>query len=82
MLFVEKIILFGSRASKDNVDRSDIDLAIDCPKATVKEWQMFLDIIDNADTLLQIDCIRYDTLFADSLLKKQIDQDAIIIYEK
>lgn len=32
---VKKIILFGSRARKDNLDRSDIDLAIDSPNATV-----------------------------------------------
>jgi len=80
--FVEKIILFGSRARKDNFDRSDIDLAIDCPNATIKEWLIIIDIVDNADTLLPIDCIRYDKLSSDSLLKKQIDQNAIILYEK
>ena len=28
--FVERIILFGSRARGDNLPRADIDLAIDC----------------------------------------------------
>jgi predicted nucleotidyltransferase len=69
--FVEKIILFGSRARKDNFDRSDIDLAIDCPNATIKEWLIILDIIDNADTFLVIDCIRYNKLLSDSLFVNQ-----------
>lgn len=79
---VKKIILFGSRARQDNMPLSDIDVAIDCSGATDKEWCMILAIVDNADTLLHIDCIRYDKLSDDSAFKKQIDKDAVIIYEK
>ncbi len=35
--FIEKIVLFGSRARGDNKPRSDIDLAIVCPQATPEE---------------------------------------------
>jgi len=59
--FVEKIILFGSRARGDNAPRADIDIAIWCPKATQADWHKIVDIIDEADTLLEIDCIRLDT---------------------
>lgn len=54
--FVEKIWLYGSRARNDARDRSDIDLAIECPHATFWDWQKALDIIEDADTLLKIDC--------------------------
>lgn len=35
--FIEKFILFGSRARGDNQERADIDLSIVCPAATQKE---------------------------------------------
>ena len=40
--FVDAIYLFGSRARGDNRDRSDIDIAIQCPKATQKDWLSIL----------------------------------------
>jgi uncharacterized protein len=81
--FVEKIILFGSRARKTNRERSDIDLAIVCPTATETEWNIqLMDIIEEADTLLKIDCLRFDTLKSDSKIKKEILEDGIILYEK
>ena len=63
--FVEEIYLFGSRARGDNRSRSDIDLAISCPKATDDEWQKVRDIVENADTLLEIDCVRLEDAGAD-----------------
>ncbi len=79
---IEKIILFGSRARKDNVERSDIDLAIVCPKATLNDWLTILEVIENADTLLKIDCVRFDTLSSESKLKKNIITEGIILYAK
>lgn len=43
--FIEKIWLYGSRARGDSRDRSDIDLAIECPSATFLDWQKALDIL-------------------------------------
>lgn len=80
--YVEKIILFGSRARGDNQDRSDIDIAIVCPTATENDWLQITAIIDQADTLLNIDCIRYDTLSYNATLKKAIDQDGIILFQR
>ncbi len=80
--FIEKIILFGSRARKDNIERSDIDLAIVCPKATSDNWMTVLEIIENADTLLKIDCIRFDTLSEASKIKTNIINEGIILYEQ
>ncbi len=80
--FIEKIILFGSRARQDNAPRADIDLAILCPQATRQEWQQILDIIEDADTLLKIDCIRLDEIDANSPFMTNINKDGVIIYAK
>jgi len=80
--FVDKIILYGSRARGDFQPRSDIDLAICCPHASTHDWQKILNIIDEADTLLAIDCVQYDTLALNNPLKQAIDRDGIMLYEK
>lgn len=79
---IKKIILYGSRARGDNKERSDIDIAIDCPSATDKQWNQIIDIIGNADTLLIIDCIRFDTLSDKNPLKSVILKEGRIIYAK
>lgn len=79
--FVEAIYLFGSRARGDNDLRSDIDLAINCPKATNKDWRTIMDIIENADTLLKIDCIRLDSE-KDTELSQNILKHNTILYKR
>lgn len=79
---IEKIILYGSRARGDNRERSDIDLAIDCPHASIKEWHHIMDVIEDADTLLGIDCIRFDGLAKNNPLKEAILRDGVILYQK
>ena len=74
--FVEQIWLFGSRARGDNAERADIDLAIVCPKATNIDWQQVIAIVYTADTLLKIDCVRFDKF------KQNIIQFKKILYEK
>ncbi|MCX7123563.1 MAG: nucleotidyltransferase domain-containing protein [Gammaproteobacteria bacterium] len=77
---VKRLVLFGSRARGDASERSDIDLAIDCPHASAMEWQKLLDIIEDADSLLKVDCIRYDRLSPENELKQQIDQEGVELY--
>lgn len=79
---IEKIILYGSRARGDNQERSDIDLAIDCPQATSKEWHHIMDIVEEADTLLGIDCVRLDTLSEKNPLRRSILKDGILLYQR
>lgn len=79
--FVESIYLYGSRARGDFRPRSDIDLAIVCPSASSAEWQQTLQFIETADTLLQIDCLRYDHLL-NMKLKDNIDQEKVVLYER
>ena len=80
--FVEAIYLFGSRARGDHRERSDIDIAILCPDANENDWLSIIKLIDEADTLLPIDCIRLDKESQNSALRLQIEQDKKLIYER
>ncbi|BDA18021.1 MULTISPECIES: nucleotidyltransferase family protein [Aeromonas] len=80
--FVEAIWLFGSRARGEQRERSDIDLAIECPGACEAQWQQVLAIIDEADTLLPIDCVRLDEESPQSLLYQAILRDRVPLYRR
>ena len=80
--WVDAIWLFGSRARGDNEDRADIDLAILCPTASNQNWLQVKEIIENADTLLKIDCVRFDKVSLNSKLKTNIMNDKKVLYEK
>lgn len=80
--YVQKIVLYGSRARGDNRERSDIDIAIECPQASEKNWLTILDIVANADTLLPIDCVRLDELSDSHELKKNIIKQGILLYQR
>ena len=80
--FVDRILLFGSRANGTNRDKSDIDLAIDCPNADILKWDLIKEIIEYGDTLLMVDVIRYDELNFDEPIKSEIDKNHLVIYER
>jgi predicted nucleotidyltransferase len=80
--FIKEIWLFGSRSRGDNQERADIDLAILCNNASFEDWLLVRSIIEDADTLLKIDCIRMDGLPETSDLKISIIQQGIRLYEK
>lgn len=80
--FIEEIWLFGSRARGDAQERSDIDLAILCPHATSIDWNKVMDIIENADTLLKIDCLQFHLLGQDDKLRENILRFKKVLYKK
>jgi len=80
--FIEKIWLYGSRARGDAWDRSDIDIAIECPKASDADWHKVLDVSENADTLLKIDCVRLDELEKDTSFKENILEDGKLLFQR
>ncbi|MCA9509025.1 MAG: nucleotidyltransferase domain-containing protein [Myxococcales bacterium] len=79
--FIKSIFLYGSRARGDFSDKSDIDIAINMPGSTPEDWEIIMRIIDDADTLLPIDCVRFDTL-KNVDLKNAIEKDKVILFNR
>lgn len=57
---VRRIFLFGSRARGDAGERSDVDLAVDAPAASRRDWLRIVESVESAETLLRIDVVRLD----------------------
>ena len=78
---VVRVWLFGSRARRDNFERSDIDLAIQAPALDPDDWlRIKLDFEDEAPTLLLIDLVRFED--APEHLREQIRDEGIVIYDR
>ena len=77
---VERIWLFGSRARGDQASRSDIDLAVEAPRATTSEWLALCDIAANADTLLPVDFVRLDE--ASPSLRERVLAEGRLLHER
>lgn len=77
---VKRIILFGSRARGDNRPRSDFDIAVDCPDASIEEWVDLVESLPRVPTLLSIQLVRYND--ASFELQDRIQQEGIVLYEQ
>lgn len=76
-----RLYLFGSRARGDARPRSDIDLAVDAPSLTHRQWLELQDQIDEElDTLLKCDLLWLQK--CDDELVKRIHQEGVILYER
>lgn len=74
---VDKVLLFGSRARGDHKERSDIDLAV--TGGDVDRFSLLVDA--ETWTLLKYDVVNLDGVLQ-SELKKAIEKDGIVLYEK
>ena len=75
---VQRIVLFGSRARRTHMEKSDVDLAVyGCSK--FREFS--LAVHEDVDTLLMFDLIHMDQ-HVSAELAAAIAQDGVIIYEK
>ncbi len=79
--FIDEIWLYGSRARGDNQERSDIDLAIIGQLIDRKQWFLVDEIIEEADTLLQIDCVNFNNL-KNIEFKNNILNDKKILFKR
>ncbi len=77
---IEKVIVFGSRARGDADARSDIDLAIVAPTATTRQWLDISFRLEDTDTLLTIDIVRWED--ASATLKERIIAEGKVLYER
>jgi predicted nucleotidyltransferase len=74
---VEKVILFGSRARGTNSERSDIDITA----IGGNFLDFYYDIKEDVHSLLSFDIVNYNK-GASEELKKEIERDGVVIYEK
>ena len=74
---VTKIILFGSRARGTHTERSDIDIVVYGGDFDNFYW----DVKEKIHSLLMFDIIQADKTISDDL-KKEIEKDGVVIYEK
>lgn len=74
---IEKVILFGSRARGTNTERSDIDIAVYGGDFDPFYW----DIKEKVHSLLMFDVVEVDAGISEEL-KKEIEKDGVVIYEK
>jgi predicted nucleotidyltransferase len=77
---VMRVILFGSRARGDAEERSDIDLAVEAPSASERQWLDIANEVEEADTLLKIDLVWCEQ--ASPALKERIMDEGRILYER
>lgn len=77
---VTRVVLFGSRARGDHDPRSDIDLAVEAPAASLEDRAHMTATVEDAPTLLGIDLVRLD--LADEPLRAAIEQEGIVLYER
>lgn len=74
---IEKVILFGSRARKNNSERSNIDIAV----SGGNYLDFYFDIKENSHTLLMFDIVDLSRSISQEL-QDEIDRDGVVIYEK
>lgn len=72
-----KIVLFGSRARGDHTERSDVDLAVYGGDFDSFYW----NIKENIHSLLSFDVVDMNSRVTEEL-KKEIERDGVVIYEK
>jgi predicted nucleotidyltransferase len=77
---VRRVILFGSRARGDAQPRSNVDLAVEAPAASVRDWLRLADLAEDADTLLSIDWVRLEEAAPD--LRERIQAEGRALYER
>ena len=73
---VLKVILFGSRASGTNTERSDIDIAVTGGDFSAFYW----DIQEKVHSLLMFDVINIDGGISETLRDEILN--GVVIYEK
>ena len=76
---VQRVRLFGSRATGQARRASDIDLAVDAPQMSTREWNELLEAIDEAPLIYDIDIVRADSLLPGPL-RESVEREGIEIH--
>lgn len=73
----QKVVLFGSRARGTHTDKSDVDIAVSGGDFDSFYWA----VKEKIHSLLSFDLIEWDVGISEEL-KKEIEKDGVVIYEK
>ena len=77
---LQKLILFGSRATGMCGERSDIDIAASFN--SVNDYLEFCDRVEDIRTLLMFDVVNLSSDMISLDLRKSIEDEGVVIYEK
>ena len=77
---VRRVILFGSRGRGDARPRADVDLAVEAPGASPRDWLRMVEMAEHAETLLAIDMVRLEE--APSELRERIRTEGRTLFER
>lgn len=79
---INKIVLFGSRARKDNTPSSDYDIAVFASNSDISLKNKFINEIENIETLNKIDLVWIKQRHEETELYVNIIKDGIVIMDK
>lgn len=78
---LKSIILYGSRATKKNWEKSDIDICLD-----IEDSVLYLEVQkafeERVRTLLRFDICNKQRFNYSAALDEEIERDGVILYEK
>ena len=75
---LKELIIFGSRA--DGTDVSDVDLAVKGYGSPMVRAD-FEEAVKNLPVLLMFDIVDYDSILVSDVLRKEIDEKGILLYQ-
>ena len=75
-----KLILFGSRATGNCWERSDIDLAANFNSP--RQYLDFCERVEEIPTLLMFDVVNLSSDMIDFNVRKSIRDEGVVLYEK
>lgn len=77
--YIEKVVIFGSRARGTAKPSSDVDLAVIAPGMDDQEFTRLWNDLDGLPLVFQLDVLHFDRL-ANPSLKEKILRDGKILY--
>lgn len=79
---VDRAVIYGSRARGDFARYSDIDIALYGDRVSMSDVARIKDAFDDSFIVFPVDVTAVSTLALDSSMRRTIDRDGIVIYDR